>query len=701
MNRRQLYRIRQNYFNEWKYRYKYWSSFNYELLSNIMYRRRAGRNENDTYNDCIIMFDTETSKKDPDIIGENHVVAFTVSIRAFDKNLVTLWGHRPDDLVTCLQKIHDAMSGQHTIFYCHNFAYDYVFIRKFLIEQLGLPEKVLNVKSHYPILMIFKNGIIIKDSLILSQKSLEKWANDLDVEHKKAVGFWDYDKIRSQGDKFTPEEMEYIEHDTLAGVECIQKTADVLNKYIYSIPYTATGIVRELVYTEGKKHHAHEEFQKISPDFEVYQILEKVFHGGFTHANRYFIDTTIEGITTCYDFISSYPYVILSEKFPMDRFTKWHDCSAKDIIDSSENYAFIFKLILYQFEVKDMQQPMPMLQYYKMEKSVNCIIDNGRVLQGEYAEIYLCEHDLKIFMQQYRVKKHACVDVYYSRKDYLPRWFTDLVYELYKQKTYLKGGDPVEYQIAKGKLNSCYGMMVQKAIQENIVEDFATGVYEVYNLDPKTGEPIGPEELYEKYLKNRNKVLPYQWGVWVTSAAFKNLFELGSCAGLWLYSDTDSCYGQEWDLQKLEEYNHNVRKKLQANNYDAFIYNGKEYLIGAADLDGQYSQFRMQGAKRYAGRSIKDGKLHITVAGVPKRGAAVLSDNIDNFTKGLIFPGSVTGKQQHTYFYVEESYIDDKGNLTGDSIDLSPCDYLLDSIQIYDWDSLFKEDIEVITYEEQ
>ena len=138
MNRKQLYKYRQKYFDKWKYRMKFWDDFNYELLSNIMYIRRAGRNDNDTYNDCIIMFDTETSKKDPSVIGENHVCAFTVSIRAFDKNLVTLYGHRPDDLVDCLLRIHESMQGMHTIFYCHNFPYDYVFIRKFLIIKRNI-----------------------------------------------------------------------------------------------------------------------------------------------------------------------------------------------------------------------------------------------------------------------------------------------------------------------------------------------------------------------------------------------------------------------------------------------------------------------------------------------------------------------------------------------------------------------------------
>lgn len=700
MNRQQLYKIRQKFWDKWKYNFIFWDRFNYDYLSNIMYIKRAGRNENDTYNDCIIMFDTETSKKKADEVGENHVVAFTVSIRAFDKNIVTLWGRRPDDLVKCLIQIHEAMAGQHTIYYCHNYPYDYVFIRKFLLQELGTPEKALNVKPHYPILMAFKNGIIIKDSLVLSQKSLERWAEDLNVEHKKAVGSWNYDKIRNQNTRLSASEKHYMENDTLAGVECIQKTMDSLGKRIYSIPYTATGIVREGFLKAGKENHAHELFKKISPDYEVYKILEKVFHGGFTHANRYMTDETIEGDISCFDFTSSYPFVMF-DKFPMEKFQKWHDCSASDILESSENYAFIFKLILYNFEVKNMKQPMPMLQFYKMENPMNCIIDNGRVLQGSYTELYMTEQDLSVFMSQYTAERHACIDVYYSRKDYLPKWFTDYVYELYRQKTLLKGGDPVEYMLAKGRLNSCYGCCVQKAIQENIVEDYETGVYSVQNLDQKTGKELTHEQLYEKYLNNRNKVLPYQWGVWVTAYAFRNLFKLGSFASTWIYSDTDSCYGMGWNMKKLKNYNDSCRKFMIDRGYEPIILEGKEYCLGVATLDGEYTQFRTVGAKRYCGRSKNDGLLHSTVAGVPKRGAACLQDDISNFTRGFIFPGSKTGKQTHTYFYVPESYEDEKGNLTGDSIDLSPCDYLLDVINIEDWEKMFEEEIEVQTYEEQ
>ena len=702
MKKGELYKIRYKYFHEyWKYKMILWDKFNYEKLSNIMYLKRAGRNDNDTYNDVIIMFDTETSKKYADKVAPNHVCAFTVSIRAYDMNIVTLYGHKPDELVECLTKIHDSMAGYHTIFYAHNMPYDYVFIRKFMFASWGTPEKALNVKPHYPILLIFNNGIIIKDSLILAQKSLEKWAKDLAVVHQKAVGSWNYDEIRFQDHKFSIEELHYIEHDTLAGVECIQKTMDALHKRIYSIPYTATGIPREQVQKLGKQFQAHQLFKKLTPEYLLYSIHEKAFHGGYVHANRYLLNQLIEGLILCLDFASSYPFSILADKFPMDVWQKWHDCSIDDILGSSENNAFVCKLILHDFKLKDPFNPMPALQFSKMENPINCILDNGRVLCGAYCEIYLTDIDLKIIKQQYTAAHHICVDVYYSAKDYLPRWFTDYVYTLFSDKTLLKEDpahpelyDPVEYILSKGKLNSCYGMMVQKAIQEDIIEDYQTGDYSV-----NTEEDI--EKLYDKYANNHNKVLPYSWGIYVTSYAFERLFELGACAGTWLYSDTDSCYGMNWNMEKVQEYNTKCINKLDANGYGPVHYLGKDYYPGVAELDGEYTQFKMMGAKRYAGRKKKDNEIKLTVAGVPKKkGALCLDNDLDNFAPGFIFPGTKTGKTTHTYFFEEDTYIDEFGNLTADSIDLSPCDYLLSMVKVDDYDEIFTDEIEVITYEE-
>lgn len=693
MTRTELYNIRRDYLSKHhSYKMVHWIDFNYAILNNIMYRKRAGRGSNNTYNEAIIMADTETSKKVATNIYHNHVVAWTISIRAFDMNIVTLYGHRPDTFCTCLHRMINNMAGHDTIVYFHNLSYDWVFLRKFLFKEFGFPDKQLNTKPHYPISIVWENGLIIKDSLILAQRSLDKWAKDMGVEHLKAIGKWDYNKIRTQAEEFTADELEYIEHDTLAGVECIETYMKALNKSLYSLPYTATGIPREEVRNRAKPFHYHDRFLSMSLTYEQQMKMENVYHGGYTHANRHLIDVNITDGVSCYDFASSYPYVMLSERYPMEKFTPYKNCSIQDILDLKDDYAFMFKLVLFRPRLKDNFICMPALQFSKCIKSVNAVLDNGRVLCADYIEIYINELDLEVINSQYIYDKHLCIDVEFAIKEYLPRWFTDYIFELFKDKTVLKGGDKVLYALAKAKLNSLYGMCVQKPIKDTIEEQYLTGEYTHLNQDP--------EELYEKYLKNYNSILPYQWGVWVTAYAFRNLFKLGSCCGTWVYSDTDSCYGVNWNIQKLNEYNQTCKDKLLANEYGCVVHNGREYWLGVAELDGEYSEFKVQGAKRYCGRSVEDGELHITVAGVPKSGSKCLKDDINNFTSGIIFPGAVTGKQTHTYFYIEETYTDNNGNLTGDSIDLSPCDYLLSSVETVDWENLINDEVEIQVYDE-
>lgn len=150
----------------------------------------------------------------------------------------------------------------------------------------------------------------------------------------------------------------------------------------------------------------------------------------------------------------------------------------------------------------------------------------------------------------------------------------------------------------------------------------------------------------------------------------------------------------------VDEYNQRARKKLLDNGYGPVIFDGREYWIGAAELDGEYSEFKTLGAKRYCCRSKSDGELHITVAGVPKSGVKVLNDDINNFTKSTKFRGEVTGKLTHSYIMHDGVWYDSHGNECADSVDLTPCDYLLDKVDAVDWESIFKEEIEIQVYEE-
>lgn len=675
------------------YQLSYYEDYDYSQLNKIKTVKRTTKRKTEIYNDAVMMLDTETSKKVPEPGEANHIVSWTISIRSDHKNICTLYGRKPSQIIETLNRIRKSMPGEYTIIYIHNMSYDWVFIRKYLMKEYGHPVKQLNTKSHYPIRIEFGNGLILRDSYILSQKSLNRWAKDMQVEHQKAVGSWDYNKLRDQHTPLTDAELHYMENDTLAGVECIDALKEQLHHRIYAMPWTATGIVREEARKIGKEHRAYDEFVKITPDFNIYKILEWCFHGGYTHANRYFINETITEPVICFDFTSSYPYVMLTEKYPMRRFLRYKSvCKPEELLRNSEKYAFITKLIMIKPRLKDPFEPMPILQFSKCVKSVNAVLDNGRVLCAGYIEIYVTEQTLKLIDKQYTCDKVCCIENYYSKKDYLPRWFTDYIFKLFKEKSELKGVDPLNYALSKAKLNSCYGMSVQKAIQDEIEEMYESNEYHT--------ESKYTEESYENYRKSRSKFLPYQWGVWVTEYAMKNLHELGSFCTNWYYSDTDSVYGSGWDSEKIEAYNAMCHKKLLENGYGAVEVNGKSFILGVAEMDKVCSEFRSVGAKRYAYRSSYDNSLNITVAGVPKKGAECLKGDINNFQKGLIFSGAISGKKQHTYIYTEDTYIDERGNETGDSIDLSPCDYLLDDIERSDWLTYFDEVIEVQRYDD-
>ena len=690
-DRGKVYQIRKKWMTQNNsYTFRYYKYYDYTFLQKIMKLYRSGK-AHESYNDCVIMLDTETSKETPGTVCKNYIVAWTISIRAYEQNIVTLYGSKPSECVWTLEQMIMNMPGDKTVIYIHNMSYDWVFLRKYFLAAWGTPLHQLNTNPHYPLFIEFGCGLIFRDSLALAQRKLEKWAADLEVPHQKAVGYWDYNAKRNQDTIFSPEEKTYIEHDTLAGVECLDMTMRALHKTVYSMPYTATGIPREIVRKIAKANYFRESFLRIVPSYETQMKLERVFHGGYTHNNRHYIGVVTRGNVIAKDFASSYPYVMLTEKYPMERFAPFRDCPVDFILRNAAKYAYIFKLILMKPRLRNDYVAMPALQKSKSVKVVNPVEDNGRILCAAYVEIYLNEIDLSVIAEQYEWDGAYCVEVEFSKKQYLPKWFTDYIYQCFVDKTKLKGGDLVQYNIAKAKLNSLYGMCVQKPIKEVIEEDYQSGEFSIQ-------EGQDPREIYQKYINNRNSILPYQWGVYVTSFAYRNLFLLGACAGTWLYSDTDSCYGLDWNEEMLDAYNDGCKKKLLDRGYGAVMHNNREYWPGVAETDGVYSEFISVGAKRYAVR--KDKKLvKITVAGVPKKGFRCLNNDLRNFKAGLIFNGKVTGKMQHTYFFEEDTWIDDEGNERGDSVDLSPCDYVLDTVHEVDWERIFYKEIKVTVYD--
>ena len=205
---------------------------------------------------------------------------------------------------------------------------------------------------------------------------------------------------------------------------------------------------------------------------------------------------------------------MLAYKFPMEKF--WlldRPIDENYVFKNMESYAFIMHVIFRNIRLKDPRFPMPCLSMYKASCILNGIADNGRCLEASLYECYINEIDLKLIYDYYTWDQIIIDDVYVAWKDYLPRWFSDIIYNEYKAKCELKG-DPVLYALQKGKFNSLYGMSVQKPVPIDIKEDYNTGEYE-----PDMDYLKNYEHNYEKHVKSRNSFLPYLWGVWVTSYA--------------------------------------------------------------------------------------------------------------------------------------------------------------------------------------
>ena len=106
INSRKLWLVRHN-----SYSFRFWRFFDYGIFRRISYTARGGKGKGDRFNDVIIMLDTETSKERAGEICSNYIVAWTMSVRAYGMNIVTLYGTRPSECVSAINSMMMNMPG--------------------------------------------------------------------------------------------------------------------------------------------------------------------------------------------------------------------------------------------------------------------------------------------------------------------------------------------------------------------------------------------------------------------------------------------------------------------------------------------------------------------------------------------------------------------------------------------------------------
>ena len=614
------------------------------------------------------------------------------------------------DLCRQLQEYFLLDSEHILVVYVHNLSYEFQFMRKYF-NWLD----VFAVDERKPVKALCSYGIEFRDSYILSGYSLEKLAENL-VSHniKKLVGDLDYNLTRTHITELTENELAYCNNDVEIVLAYINEQIEQYGS-ITKIPMTNTGRVRNFVkdkcyFTEknhrksskGKYQRYKELMNELTLTTGEYTMLKRCFMGGFTHASMLYSGKLLHDVASI-DFTSSYPYVMLSEKFPMskpekvkptkEQFLKW-------VNDDNVGLMFVVRF-------KGLQSKLSFETYLSESKCdvlENPIINNGRVFKADTVQTTITDIDFKILYKCYTWDSIEIANVHKFYMQYLPKPILLAIVELYEKKTTLKdvSGKEVEYLVNKGMLNSVYGMCVTDIVRDNI------SYKDDWQLEKYTIEMMN--EQIEKYNSSSNRFLYYPWGVWVTAYARKNLWNGILEIGIdYVYSDTDSVKFLNYEKHKeyINRYNLDVERKLkkmckfrqiELERLKPKTIKGVEKMIGVWDFEGIYTHFKTLGAKRYLVRSKKDEKLHLTVAGLSKQNGVeymlrICNNDYEkvfaNFNDDLYIPENETGKHTHTYIDspITSMITDYQNNVVEvtalSGVHLSPCEFTLSISQQY------------------
>lgn len=565
------------------------------------------------------------------------------------------------ELTDFLQVLEELPKRTDIIIWVHNLAFEYVFLSNILKWSI-----VFAKNTHKPIKARCEEypHIEFRCSYMLTRLSLESWGKQLGVQ--KLVGNLNYYTVRTPLTPLKQKELDYGERDCIVVYEGIKKYKEQYGS-IFNIPLTQTGTVRRVVkeklMSDRKYNYA---IKKLVPKtVSEYEILQTVFAGGYTHANRLHsgkvIDKKYINSDDIYiehmDFASSYPAVMCCKKYPM---SPWSVDIKKINEKMFSKKAYIFKLRFKNIKSTNFNT-------YIQASKCSCtkpLYDNGRIIQAEELELYVTDVDYNIIKNNYEWEgEPEVLECYSSVKGYLPKDLIEYILTLYSNKTQYKDVVGMEdiYMQSKQYVNSCFGMMVTAILQADIIyNDDGT-----WSINKLTNDQV--EERFAKLRREtvteKRYFLSYSWGIYVTAYARENLWKCMDRCGVSgydvLYVDTDSIFAlgkHDWSW-----YNEEVTKEL----YDACEYlnidfdltrpktpKGEEKPLGIFEEEKPCVEFITLGAKRYCERRKGENFLRMTVSGINKDAVKVLKNDIHNFKDGVDFDKDAKGVNKKLCSYV-------------------------------------------------
>lgn len=551
-------------------------------------------------------FDIETSK-----VGDYSFMY----VWQFAIDDLTVIGRSWDDFNKLLKYINDSNdSGASILCWVHNFPFEFSFMKNYVnwnIDENGKVE-IFAIDRRKPV--YGKVGSIeFRDSLVLTNKKLEMVAEDYQLGVEKLSGNLDYTLVRLPSTELTDSEIAYCIND-------VQILSAFFHKYIkkeyldsgYKIPLTSTGIVRNEMKRGFKKLNksAKEKYRKKvlrgfpNNETEYADIMRWLYRGGYVHANACYTADKLVGLDMrSYDFKSSYPAVMLHEKYPyrfVSRETSFFEKIKNDRKWMSNN-AFYGT---FEFENIKIKSNHSVESRNKIFDESNAKYDNGRLVSADKITVCLTEIDWLIYNDFMTWDSVKCLTIKIASKEPLPDFLIKMIVKYFELKETIDK-DSLDYLLIKMKLNALYGMCCTGLYNTEIA--FEDGLLSL-SSDKKDYESLVKKQL----------LLPW-FGIWCTAYARYNLLHVFSKIGNdCVYGDTDSCkvINSASNQYIIDNYNNRMsrlNKKLPP----------KLSKIGMFDDEGKIWKFKTYGAKRYISdffdKKNKKLKSKPTIAGLPKQ----------------------------------------------------------------------------------
>lgn len=617
--------------------------------------KNGGRNDrkSEIWNNAIITFDVETTSycPNPDADEDERRYYGCMYHWQFCIDGIVYRGRLMSELYDFLLEIQRQKGRK--IIWVHNLSFEFQWLQN-IFEKSEFELSVFARTSRKPIKVSW-GSIDFRCTYMLTNMSLAEVGKAFNLPVHKMEGDLDYHKLRGYTTPLSEEELKYCDNDVLVVYHLIRYFLKLYQRQA-DIPLTSTGRIRRackkiMVNDKNNRHRIEQAF----PDAEMFAVMRKCFYGGYTHSNYTQTDKIIEGVDS-FDIASSYPTVMVAERFPL-HFVRCYDTR---IVHESTSCR-LYHIKLYNVEAKGC---FTYLSKAKCECCYSAITDNGRILSADWVEIFLTDIDLDIVMANYAIYKYEILECWRAPKRYLPKLFLEYIFKLYEQKTALKNveGMENEYMQSKAFLNSLYGMCVTNDIRDEIEFDKSNGEWTVRTLSM--------EEIDQKLKKQAKSVktfLLYQWGLYITAYARRNLWYMirridDDC----IYVDTDSIkiINAEKYIPIIDEYNAKIKERIEESirlnrlevNYPPVDKSGVPHPLGVYEHEKEYpvKKFKTLGAKKYCYLG-KDDKLHITVSGVTKKAAPYLQ-TIENFKVGFIFPAGISGRTVARYINEQKPF---------------------------------------------